>query len=98
MDDKSVGQPSRTAHSHSLSSQAESVVDACLPTEKNVKGPERTGRAIIGVGVGSFGIIGSLGVSQPVLAAALAVGVLVMTAYLLATAKTQKCPAKHLAK
>lgn len=76
----------------------EAVVDYCIPSERNVKGPERVGRTVIGIGIGGFGITGGLAATRPLIGTALTVTLLVVTAYLLVTAKTQKCPVKHMTK
>ena len=72
------------------------VADYCLPEERNVHGPERAGRVVAGVAVGAFGIIGVIAAERPILGASLGAILLIVTAYLLATAKTQKCPVKHV--
>lgn len=79
-------------------SKAESAIDYCVPSEKNVKSPERTGRAIIGVGIGGFSITGTLAATRPLVGVGVTVVLLVVVAYLLVTAKTQKCPVKHVSR
>lgn len=82
----------------SRDSVRETVVDYCLPSERNVSGPERRVRGILGIGIGGFSVVGALAATRPVVGAALSFVLLGAAAYLLATAKTRKCPATHIAR
>lgn len=75
----------------------ERIRNYCMPDEMNVKGPERGGRVVLGVAIGAFGMIGVVTAEQPVLGLSLGILLLILTAYLLVTAKTKKCPVKHVA-
>jgi hypothetical protein len=76
----------------------DTVADYCLPSERNVSGPERRVRGILGVGIGGFAVVGALAATRPVVGATLAFALLGAAAYLLATAKTRKCPVTHIAR
>lgn len=94
MSDASVSQDSRNGERQRGISDA--VVEYCVPDEANVKGPERAGRTVIGVGIGGFSITGVVAASRPVLGLGLTLLLLIVAAYLLVTAKTKKCPVKHV--
>ena len=72
-------------------------VEEWVPEEPNLQGLERDARVLIGVLIGSFGIIGMIAATDPVLALALGVIASAVTLYLLATAKTAKDPIKVVA-
>lgn len=71
-------------------------VESVVPEEDNCFGIERTARAVIGLFIGSMGIIGVVAASDLALGIALAIISVAGTGYLLATAKTRKCPAKRV--
>ena len=67
---------------------------AVIPEEDNVAGLERDARFLVGLVMGSFGIIGVVAAEHLLLGAVLAVIVLLVAGYLLATAKTAEDPVK----
>lgn len=77
-------------------SVTEAIMNECLPSEKNVEGIERAGRAIVGLLMGGFVIIGAVAATRPAIGLGALIVLSVVSLSLLATAKIQKCPVKHV--